>query len=160
MNKLQLIREEIERLKDCASPIVVCDTLLQFIDSIQEEPKGKGFFDGVDFLPVVEKQEPISEDLDFQTFAKEMDKVFALPSDITKNTEEDPLNWEYAIARHFANWQKQQMMKDAQLGIIEERADGLLGWNTVYGTDKDYRNYLLSHFKNGDEVKLIIIKEE
>lgn len=57
-------------------------------------------------------------------------------------------------------WQKQQMMKDAQLGVIEERADGLLGWNTVYGTDKDYRNYLLSHFKNGDRVKIIIVKEE
>ena len=40
-------------------------------------------------------------DLDFQTFAKEMDAVFALPSTETKNTEENPLNWEYAIAKHF-----------------------------------------------------------
>jgi hypothetical protein len=42
-------------------------------------------------------------DLDFQTFAKEMGAVFDLPSTETKNTEEDPLNWEYAIARHFFN---------------------------------------------------------
>ena len=40
-------------------------------------------------------------DLDFQTFAKEMDSVFALPSSETKNTEEEPLNWEYSIAKHF-----------------------------------------------------------
>ena len=40
-------------------------------------------------------------DLDIQTFAKEMDTVFALPSSETKNTEEEPLNWEYAIAKHF-----------------------------------------------------------
>ena len=32
-------------------------------------------------------------DLDFQTFAKEMDSVFNLPSSETKNTEEEPLNW-------------------------------------------------------------------
>ena len=39
--------------------------------------------------------------LDFQTFAKEMDAVFDLPSTETTNTDEDPLNWEYAIAKHF-----------------------------------------------------------
>ena len=40
-------------------------------------------------------------DLDFQMFAKEMDTVLILPSSETKNTEEEPLNWEYAIAKHF-----------------------------------------------------------
>lgn len=40
-------------------------------------------------------------DLDFQRFAKEMDVIFALPSSETKNTEENPLNWEYAIAKYF-----------------------------------------------------------
>lgn len=40
-------------------------------------------------------------DLDFQRFAKEMDAIFALPSSETNNTEEEPLNWEYAIAKHF-----------------------------------------------------------
>ncbi len=39
--------------------------------------------------------------LDFQMFAKEMETVFALPSSKTKNTEEEPLNWEYVIAKHF-----------------------------------------------------------
>lgn len=42
-DKVQKIREEVERLKEsgCASPIVICDTLLVFIDSLQEEPKDK-----------------------------------------------------------------------------------------------------------------------
>lgn len=43
-------------------------------------------------------------ELDFKVFAKEMDAVFNLPKEVTENTEENPLNWEYAIARHFAEW--------------------------------------------------------
>jgi hypothetical protein len=77
--------------------------ILQFIDSLPEEHA--------------------SEDLDFQTFAEEMHTVFALPSSETKNTEEDPLNWEYAIARHFAEWQKQKdekLFKDDSWNYIEE----------------------------------------
>ena len=46
-------------------------------------------------------QEQPEVNLDFQTFAQEMDFVFNLPKDMTENTEENPLNWEYAIARHF-----------------------------------------------------------
>ena len=47
------------------------------------------------------QQEQPEVELDFQVFAKEMDVVFNLPKGITENTEENPLNWEYAIARHF-----------------------------------------------------------
>lgn len=36
--KLEKLKAEIEKLKDCASPIVVCDTLLSLIDSMQENP--------------------------------------------------------------------------------------------------------------------------
>ncbi len=40
MTDKEKIKAEIERLKEsgCASPIVICDTLLAFIDSMQEEP--------------------------------------------------------------------------------------------------------------------------
>ena len=44
MNKqVEQIKTEIERLKEsgCASPIVICDTLLAFIDSMREESKPK-----------------------------------------------------------------------------------------------------------------------
>ena len=50
---------------------------------------------------IVNSLEVKEVDLDFQMFAKEMDTVFNLPSSETKNTEEEPLNWEYAIAKHF-----------------------------------------------------------
>jgi hypothetical protein len=52
-------------------------------------------------LNIIDTLEVKEVDLDFQMFAKEMDIVFALPSSETKNTEEEPLNWEYAIAKHF-----------------------------------------------------------
>ena len=52
-------------------------------------------------LSLLDTLEVKEADLDFQMFAKEMDIVFALPSSETKNTEEEPLNWEYAIAKHF-----------------------------------------------------------
>lgn len=41
MTDKEKIRAEIERLKEsgCESPIVICDTLLTFIDSVQEEPE-------------------------------------------------------------------------------------------------------------------------
>ena len=43
MKDKEKIRAEIERLKEsgCASPIVICDTLLAFIDSMREESKPK-----------------------------------------------------------------------------------------------------------------------
>ena len=56
------------------------------------------FTDILSFIDTIEVKEV---DLDFQRFAKEMDAIFALPSSETKNTEEEPLNWEYAIAKHF-----------------------------------------------------------
>lgn len=54
--------------------------------------------DILSFLDTLEMKEV---GLDIQRFAKEMDAVFALPSSETKNTEEEPLNWEYSIAKHF-----------------------------------------------------------
>ena len=54
-----------------------------------------------DMLSFINTLEVKEVDLDFQTFAKEMETVFSLPSSKTKNTEEEPLNWEFAIAKHF-----------------------------------------------------------
>ena len=52
------------------------------------------------FIDSLQQEQP-EVDLDFQSFAKEMDSIFALPKDMTENTEENPLNWEHAIACHF-----------------------------------------------------------
>lgn len=56
-------------------------------------------------------------DLDFHRFAEEMETVFALPSSKTENTEQEPLNWEYAIAKHFF-----------ELGV---NASNLLTWEDI-----------------------------
>lgn len=52
-------------------------------------------------LSFIDTLEVKEVDLDFQRFAKEMDAIFALPSSETENTEENPFNWEFAIAKHF-----------------------------------------------------------
>lgn len=43
MKEIQKIKAEIERLKNsgCASPVSVCDDLLNFIDSLSQEPADK-----------------------------------------------------------------------------------------------------------------------
>ena len=54
------------------------------------------------------------------------------------------------IARHFAEWQKEQMMKEAVEGTIV---------NACYPT-KIETNSFYSKFEHGQKVKLIIIKED
>ena len=56
--------------------------------------------DAVEYIKNDPTEQP-EVDLDFQTFAKEMVGIFSLSKDKTTNTEENPLNWEYSIARHF-----------------------------------------------------------
>ena len=75
------------------------------IDYIDRNALAKGYYWGVKAGVQWQKQKNAIEvkevDLDFQRFAKEMEIVFALPFPKTKNTEGEPLSWEYAIAKHF-----------------------------------------------------------
>lgn len=52
------------------------------------------------------------------------------------------------LARHFANWQKEQMMKEAVEGRVVDA-----GIFATYNTPVEYTH-------SGDKVKLIVIKEE
>ena len=78
---------EIKRIRDKAFPnsdwnhgyVKACESIISLLNTLEVK----------------------EVDLDFQTFAKEMETVFALSSSKTENTEEEPLNWEYAIAKHF-----------------------------------------------------------
>lgn len=71
-------------------------------DRISDTYGAQRYLDGLCDAANADEQEEQSEvDWDFSMFAKEMDVVFNLPEEVTKNTEENPLNWEYAIARHF-----------------------------------------------------------
>ena len=60
------------------------------------------------------------------------------------------------VAKHFAQWQREQMMKDAVNAHIIA-----IGQNAVVkeDNDDDLRKCIISKFKDGDKVKVIIVKE-
>lgn len=69
-----------------------------------------------------------------------------------------------AFARHFAEWQKSQMLKDAVEGSITS-ANGALGYDIAAFRFDDNHKYtiLLPHKegrKYGDKVRIIIVKED
>ncbi len=185
MNKIEQIKAEIERELSAHDKV----------DHLEAYEVGKAWSRGhrqalegiLSFLDSLPDEKP-SEDLDFQVFAKEMDAVFNLPKEVTENTEEAPLNWEYAIARHFANWQKAQMEKQAAAALAKDgitTAD-LVAYNkgvaegrrmekeemmqkavkeVVWDASEDIEPCLVVdvgkfNVKQTDEVKIIIVKED
>ena len=99
-DKEQLIKEEIERLYNLYElsndyqRMGACSTILDFIDSLPEEPAS----------------EDLEEDWSFEKILQEIyikyDKKISIESLLD-------------IASHFAEWQKQQMMKDAVEGTVK-----------------------------------------
>ena len=87
-------------------------------------------------------QEPVSEDL-----KEEMNKMFP----ILGHTASTKLGF-YDTASHFANWQKQQMMKEAVSGHVGQTINGMLRALS----DETFGDM---GFTAGDKVKLIILKE-
>lgn len=81
-------------------------------------------------------------DLDFQTFAKEMETVFALLSSKTKNTEEEPLNWEYAIAKHFFELGLCSTITEKDCKLIWNIGDDL-----PYMSEEEFFKELLRRYK-------------
>lgn len=80
---------------------------------------------------------------------KEIDRIWRKIPDALSDT----IYWKEfdKIARHFANWQKQLMMKDAiEVEIIDP------GTYTIIKTIDD----TVLYGRYGDKVKLLIIKEE
>ena len=59
----------------------------------------------------------------------------------------------HIMASHFANWQKEQMMKDAVYGLVCGHDEESPAWIDLNLFNKPNVNV-------GDEVKLIIVKEE
>lgn len=148
MNYKEIIRAEIERRK-----------------SLADEQKNNGYFFArsdayMELLNFIDSmtEEPVGDDLD-DAARKYSREWYAKRIGTRPKCTGCYAHIEDAFTDG-AKWQKEQLLKDATLGEIHERSDGTLGWTTVMGTTRDYRNYLLSHFKNGDRVKLIIIKDE
>lgn len=155
------------------------EELLSFIDSLPGEKPSEDFptsdEEMAKFLathPKVEVPEKYktpnwlfdkqpSEDLE-EELNKYIDDTFTVDDGVASiqreerhyYLEEDDM---IAIARHFAEWQKEQMMKDA---VNAEITVGRLpdDWSLAYNPDELQRALL--KFKSGDKVKIIIIKEE
>ena len=166
--------------------IATCGKLLVFIDSLPEETKprfpnyervvdkvfGAGNLDSWEYeeaekLVLLAKEEllkdleinkePASEDLE-EEIERCWKEMFPIGwSDYTLLT----LTYEQhkAFAHHFAEWQKQQMMKDAiecivhQCEVMGIKLDGVEILSDGLILDEKI-------FKDGDKVKIIIIKEE
>ena len=81
----------------------------------------------------------LEKEIDFQTFSKEMGAVFALPKERTKNTEEEPLRWEYEIARHFAKWGAEHLDTSGKTISVKSGDEITInGHKIIYDKDKGY----------------------
>lgn len=207
MTDKEKIKAEIERLKEsgCASPIVICDTLLAFIDSMQEEPASEVWHDASEkpiyksyskngnqiavygktsigygmsicslidnntiYSPVA-KKEYVWGDCPFTKWAYTSDLLNLDNScNFGKNLQEEPVSEDLEEAattfadvhvyatrmvcfKAGANWQKQQMMKNAvNTEVCHIFGDKDKAFFPMYGMD----------MKQGDKVKLIIIKQK
>ena len=152
MTDKQKIRAEVERLKmeydkESIFRTVRGDTarevfgkLLSFIDSIPEEP---GFGCEANF-----------------TTKEELEKEFSRFLDNVEGTprmwhSDEQMEWALDIARHFANWQKKQMMQKAVEATVcemsEQHGRMVCAW---FGCKTE------EYYDLDDEVKVIIIKED
>ncbi len=98
------------------------------------------------------KEDKPSEDLDV-----EMDKFFeTMPVLEHENIFEDTFK---NIARHFAQWQKEQLLKGAiECDVLQDEIDGVqLDTVEVCPDGITLEN---NKFKVGDKVRIIIVKEE
>ena len=140
---MEEIRKEIERQHESIEKRVTVkwayvDDLLKVTHSVikisDQEPKTEYVLYGVD------GRNP-QEDKDTNPFDVEVERW-------RKEKGADNIRY-YECARHFAEWQKQQLMKGVEyVFFTQESWDGSL-----------FKNELRERFKDGDKVKLIIIKE-
>lgn len=132
MDELQKIKAEVERLKGsgCASPISVCDDLISFIESLEKEH--------------------VSDDLN-----DEIRKYFLSYKGYPHVMDETEREIKKAII-YFANWQKQQMMKDAVQGFVNAEYQDVVSVKSgaIAGEERKKLGLHLCA-----KIKLIIIKE-
>lgn len=175
MDELQIIKAEVERLKGsgCASPISVCNDLISFIESLQKEHASESIDDleiscdaelcfahtGCKFynpnkksnvnhciggMPLQLRQRPVSDDLNkvAENYANKHSVLLGFDCD------SEPIQTGTDIKNaviYGAQWQKQQMMKDAVEATIPIHGQIWIENNTKY--------------KAGEKVKIITIKE-
>ena len=168
MDKVELIRKEIEkRLKGerFLSSDKEYNYLLSFIDSLQEEPSIPEIVD--EHYWEMLGEEPVSDDLEeaYEKYADERLKIIrpdiydSSYSRSTKMTFDLFEGYELETAfEEGANWQKEQMMKDATEAVVAIDSGGYPYIDKtieLYDYDKDE-----PLAKKGDKYKVILIKED
>lgn len=101
-------------------------------------------------------EEPVSNDLEAE-FVLYLKHKFHIPQEgnTLKTDGWSPSPYDILdIAKHFANWQKEQMMKDA----VETTVSSMV--HQLIVTDYIIVNAEQFGLKKGDKVKVLIIKEE
>jgi hypothetical protein len=129
----------VRLLHECREDM--CKKFLSFIDYTQEKSINNGLDLG---CGVIWKDvEPVSEDLEeaARKYFKQLNDTCFIDSDIIRTFKAG------------ANWQKQQMMKEAVSGHVGQTINGMLRALS----DETFGDM---GFTAGDKVKLIIIKEE
>ncbi|MBO7734329.1 MAG: hypothetical protein J6S67_17320 [Methanobrevibacter sp.] len=188
MDKIQLIKQEIEKrinllqngdadpevMKRVEGVLLAYNSILEFIDSLPEEPKciyNRTLDERKKFCKycsaacgVIIEEEPASEDLE-----EEIKNYFS--GWLMSGPREQ--GWFFQTARHFAEWQKQHMkevlqteyekgrfdmreelMKDAVEGVIDIRK-----WPAKAQVEF-YDRLPVFNVRTGDKVKTIIVKTE
>lgn len=162
MNDKQKIRAEIESsMKACEEAFNICPStafgsridsykaLLSFIDSLPEEPVSEGIENELERFAY---SLPHSAD---GFWPKDID-----PKSVEARTKYGVRHaWSYEqvkkIARHFANWQKEQMMQKAVEATVcemsEQHGRMVCAW---FGCKTE------EYYDLDDKVKVILIKEE
>lgn len=149
MTDKEIIKAEIERLKEensiglseydagfCNAVGETCRKLLSFINSLPEEP--------------------VSEDLT-EEFNRFLDNEEGMPR---MWHPDEQLEWGKDIARHFAQWQREQMMKDAYDATVGEGNPGVPQFGESIPIIENGDMILLpKSFKYGEKIKVIVIKE-
>lgn len=93
------------------------------------------------------EEESVSEDLE-----KEIINYIGFPQEVDEDISTTMMR---KAARHFANWQKEQIMKDAVEGTVEEPE--CLLWRII-SDDLEGLFVVNNNLHDGDRVKIIIIK--
>lgn len=104
------------------------------------------------FINTLPSEQPSEE---FKEEFKEEFNNFCVHGDIRNPNFEGPFGYDdiRKTAIHFANWQKEQMMKDAVYGLVCGHDDNSPAWIDLNLLNKP-------DVKVGEEIKLIIIKEK
>lgn len=121
-----------------------------FIDSLQEDSIEYNPFD--DFRHT-DSEEPVSEDLE-EDVSKYLNDIIGDYQRENCDTDADYLMSKedmLEFARHFADWQNQQMIKNA----ITAHCFGFQNPDALFSFKQPAENYLV-----GSELKVVIIKED